>query len=68
LNTSLERTNSSKAITEPVPKDEGIPDKVRWWVIAASLLALFLGAMDALIMSAAMPTIIADLGGLHVYS
>ena len=32
------------------------------------LLALFLGALDALVMSAAMPTIIADLGGLHLYS
>lgn len=37
-------------------------------VIGAALLALFLGALDALIISAAMPTIIADLGGLHLYS
>ena len=37
-------------------------------IIAAALLALFLGAMDALIMSAAMPTIVADLGGLHLYA
>ena len=36
--------------------------------MAAALLALFLGALDALVMSAAMPTIIADLGGLHLYS
>ncbi|MBI9085043.1 MAG: MFS transporter [Desulfobacterales bacterium] len=36
--------------------------------MGAALLALFLGAMDALIMSAAMPTIVADLGGLHLYS
>ena len=35
----------------------------RTLIIAAALLALFLGAMDALIMSAAMPTIVADLGG-----
>jgi EmrB/QacA subfamily drug resistance transporter len=34
----------------------------------ASLLALFLGALDALVMSAAMPTIVADLGGLELYS
>jgi EmrB/QacA subfamily drug resistance transporter len=45
-----------------------ISGSIRRWVIAAALLALFLGAMDALIMSAAMPSIIADLGGLHVYS
>lgn len=31
-------------------------------------MALFLGALDALVMSAAMPTIVADLGGLHLYS
>ena len=40
----------------------------RFCIIASALLALFLGAMDALIMSAAAPTIIADLGGLHLYS
>jgi EmrB/QacA subfamily drug resistance transporter len=42
--------------------------KSRFYIIAAALLALFLGALDALVMSAAMPTIIADLGGLHLYS
>ncbi len=42
--------------------------KSRYYIIAAALLALFLGALDALVMSAAMPTIIADLGGLHLYS
>jgi len=45
-----------------------ISETVRWWVIAAALLALFLGAMDSLVMSAAMPTILADLGGLTAYS
>ena len=37
-------------------------------VIGAALLALFLGALDALVMSAAMPTIVADLGGMPLYS
>ncbi len=40
----------------------------RFAVISAALLALFLGAMDALIMSAAMPTVVAELGGLHLYA
>jgi len=40
----------------------------RTFIIIASLLALFLGALDALVMSAATPTIVADLGGLHLYS
>jgi len=40
----------------------------RYYIIIASLLALFLGALDSLVMSAAMPTIVADLGGLAFYS
>ncbi|MGI9535867.1 MAG: MFS transporter [Desulfocapsaceae bacterium] len=43
-------------------------DKRRSWIIWAALLALFLGALDALVMTAAMPTIIAELGGLHLYA
>ena len=43
-------------------------DTNRSWIIGASLLALFLGALDALVMSAAMPTIITELGGLHLYA
>lgn len=40
----------------------------RLTVILAALTALFLGALDALIISTAMPTIIAELGGLQLYS
>ncbi|MCG8641497.1 MAG: MFS transporter [Desulfobacterales bacterium] len=40
----------------------------RTFIIGAALLALFLGALDALVMTAAMPTVIADLGGLHLYA
>ena len=43
-------------------------DKSRIWIIGAALLSLFLGALDALVMSAAMPTIISELGGLHLYA
>jgi len=42
--------------------------KTRVLVLTAALLAVFLGALDALIIGAAMPTIIADLGGLELYS
>ncbi len=45
-----------------------ISPKSRNFIIVATLLALFLGALDALVMAAAMPTIVADLGGLHLYS
>lgn len=37
-------------------------------IIGAALLALFLGALDALVISAAMPSVVADLGGMHLYS
>ena len=40
----------------------------RLTVVGAALTALFLGALDALIISTAMPTVVADLGGLQLYS
>ena len=40
----------------------------RFAVIGAALTALFLGALDALIISTAMPTVVADLGGLQLFS
>lgn len=45
-----------------------ITPKSRLLIIWSTLLALFLGALDTLVMGAAMPTIVADLGGLHLYS
>ncbi len=42
--------------------------RARVCIIGCTLLALFLGALDALVMSAAMPSIVADLGGLHLFS
>lgn len=45
-----------------------LPRKERSCIIGAALLSLFLGALDALVMTAAMPTIVAELGGLHLYS
>jgi EmrB/QacA subfamily drug resistance transporter len=45
-----------------------INKKARILLISAALLAVFLGALDALVVGAAMPSIIADLGGLPLYS
>jgi MFS family permease len=56
------------ALTSQQAPQTIISRKSRYYIITAALLALFLGALDALVMSAAMPTIIADLGGLHLYS
>ena len=52
---------------QPSP-EIAIDAKRRFYIIIASLLTLFLGALDALVMSAAMPTIVSELGGLHLYS
>jgi len=52
------------SISEPVE----LTKKSRTLVLIAALLAVFLGALDALIIGAAMPTIVADLGGLELYS
>jgi len=51
-----------------LPPEPAISPRSRNYIILASLLALFLGALDALVMSAAMPTIVAELGGLELYS
>jgi EmrB/QacA subfamily drug resistance transporter len=56
------------ASTPPHEFPDEITQRARFSIIFAALLALFLGAMDALIMSAAMPTIVSDLGGLPLYS
>jgi EmrB/QacA subfamily drug resistance transporter len=42
--------------------------KTRAMIVLASMLAVFLGALDALIVATAMPTIVSDLGGLDLYS
>jgi EmrB/QacA subfamily drug resistance transporter len=47
---------------------EPLTPRQRSYVITAALAALFLGALDALIISTAMPTIVAELGGLHLFS
>lgn len=52
----------------PIPPEQLISLKNRIFIIVASLLALFLAALDALVMGAAMPSIVAHLGGLHLYS
>lgn len=45
-----------------------ISPRNRTYIIGAVLIALFLCAMDAMIMSVAMPTIVMELGGLHLYA
>jgi len=59
---------SKSAGDERLSSEIAIDAKSRLYIIIATLLVLFLGALDALVMSAAMPTIVSDLGGLHLYS
>jgi EmrB/QacA subfamily drug resistance transporter len=59
------KTDNLNRSTAP---DRDIGARDRNYIIAAALLALFLGALDSLVMSAAMPTIAAELGSMHLYS
>ena len=58
----------SPAATPPNAEPGPITPRRRALIIAASLLALFLGALDDLVMAAAMPTVVSELGGRHFYS
>jgi EmrB/QacA subfamily drug resistance transporter len=58
----------TEKVNRPVTPERELRSRDRIYIIAAALLALFLGALDTLIMSAAMPTIVADLGSMHLYS
>lgn len=66
------KSASSKDMLTPdetfVSPEMLIDRKSRFYIIGAALLALFLSALDTLVMGAAIPTIVADLGGLHLYS
>ncbi|MGB8427570.1 MAG: MDR family MFS transporter, partial [Desulfobacterales bacterium] len=59
---------SKQSATTTIVAVHDLTRKDRSYIIAAALLALFLGALDTLVMGAAMPTIVADMGGLELYS
>ncbi len=40
----------------------------RGWTVVALLLSIFLAAMEMTVVSTAMPTVVGDLGGLHLYA
>ncbi len=62
---SLEATSSAKiTATEPVP----LTPSQRTTVTLGVMLGLFLSALEATVVGTAMPTVIASLGGLHIYS
>ena len=66
-------TDSTQERCPHAPNPPGTPGdpallKGRTLIFTGVLLALFLGALDALVVGSAMPTIVSDLGGLHFYS
>lgn len=52
------------AVAEPIP----LTPSRRATVTLGVMLGLFLGALEATVVGTAMPTVIASLGGLHIYS
>ena len=56
--------------------DQAVVDEVgavmivphRGWVLAAALMAIFMPAVESSIVATALPTIIGDLGGFHLFS
>src|SRR5436309_9287764 len=56
---------SSDDATQP---SVGLTKRRRWFVTAGLLLGIFLAALEATVVSTAMPTVIASLGGLDRYS
>ncbi|MGJ7923134.1 MDR family MFS transporter [Neobacillus sp. LXY-4] len=51
-----------------LPKQKGSKQTKRPFVLAAIMLAMFMGAIEATIVSTAMPDIVAELGGFTLYS
>ena len=45
-----------------------MPVTHRSWTVVAILLSIFLAAMEMTVVSTAMPTVVGDLGGLHLYA
>ncbi len=43
-------------------------DRTTWLVVLPVSTAMFLGALDATLVGTAMPTVIASLGGMHLYA
>jgi EmrB/QacA subfamily drug resistance transporter len=60
-------SDSARGPLRPPASPGNFEVKERVAVVAAALLALFLGALDTLVMGAAMPTVVTDLGGLDLY-
>jgi len=52
----------------PEPSTTPLTARQRRWVLCAAMLAMFMAAVESTIVSTAMPTIVAALGGFHLFS
>ncbi|HYM01372.1 MAG TPA: MDR family MFS transporter [Stellaceae bacterium] len=52
----------------PLPLPPPISATRRRWILAATMMAMFMAAVESTIVSTAMPTIVAELGGFHLLS
>ncbi len=53
---------------EPSPPHSAPPATRRSLTVVAVMLSMFLAAMEATVVSTAMPTVVGELGGLHLYA
>ncbi|QVQ52612.1 DHA2 family efflux MFS transporter permease subunit [Spiractinospora alimapuensis] len=58
-------TDSPPPSPEPDGPGTGLPRRRIWWIFAAVMLAMLLGALDQTIVSTALPTIVGELNGLE---
>jgi EmrB/QacA subfamily drug resistance transporter len=65
----MEAANTENKLAEQIDRPHVIlSSRRRWAVTAGVLLGMFLAALEATVVGAAMPTIIASLGGMDRYS
>jgi EmrB/QacA subfamily drug resistance transporter len=53
-------------MSSPIPS-EARPRHTKSWIILGGILASFIAALDTTILATVMPTIVTELGGLHLY-
>ena len=58
-------TTACQELAEPPP---AVAKPARPLVLAAVMMAIFMAAIDLSIVATAMPTIVAELGGFHLFS
>ncbi|HKI57047.1 MAG TPA: MDR family MFS transporter [Trueperaceae bacterium] len=52
---------------DPQPTNR-ITGNARWWALGAVMLAMFFASLDQTVVSTALPVIVGDLHGLHIYA